>query len=261
VAGPGRAFIYKILVYPIKSLPPVELPEARVTRWGTLEWDRVYVIVDERGRVVNGKRERRLHLVRARYSLRERRVFLSACCGGEEELSLDEPEEVSRWLSRFLGYRVELRHVPEGAPDDSERNGPTLVSLGTLQALAEWFEPWGWDISQARLRLRSNLEVAGVPPFWEDTLYRGDGRGARVRIGGRVVLEVRGISRRCVVPMRDPYTAAPTPGFQRMVAEARREHLAGLYPEGDTYRLAANTVVVEGRGEAIRLLDPVEVEG
>ncbi len=254
-------FLYKILLYPIKSLPPVEVPKARITKSGGLEWDRVYVIRDEHGRIVNGKRERRVHLIRARYNLKERKIYVSACCGGEEEYRLDEPGDLERWLSGFLGYRVTLEYVEEGMPDDLKRRGPTIVSHATLVEVASWYEQHGWDIMQARLRFRANLEVAGTPAFWEDTLYYGQGKGARVHIG-EAVFEGRGISARCVVPSRDPFTAAVTPGFQRDFAARRRHMLQGKYPEGDAgYRLVLNTVTPkESIGRTIRIFDPVRVE-
>ncbi len=257
MAGP---FLYKILVYPIKSLPPVELTEARVTKYGTLEWDRLYAIIDEKGRIINGKRERRIHLVRARYDLRRKLVYLSACCGDEEAFSLDgEEDEISRWFSRFLGYTVKLVSRPEGFPDDERFRGPTVISTATLAEVGSWF---GWDLIQARLRFRANLEIAGVPPFWEDRLYAGPGKAVLFRVG-EVLLEGRNISRRCVVPSRDPFTGAPTRGFQKLFVERRRPTLLGRCPEGDHgYRLAINTVIRPGQEEKVlRLGDPVEVLG
>ena len=256
----SRPHLYKILVYPIKSLPPVELMEARVTRYGTLEWDRRYAIVDEKGRFVNGKRERRIHLIRARYDLSRGLVYLSACCSEEAEFSLErDREEISRWLSRFLGYRVELVGRPEGYPDDERLRGPTVISTATLAEVGSWF---GWDLIQARLRFRANLEIGGVEPFWEDNLYAGPGKAVLFRVG-EVLLEGRNISKRCVVPSRDPFTGAHTRGFQRLFVERRKPMLQGKYPEKDHgYRLAINTVIRPGQeGKVLRLGDHVEVLG
>ncbi len=254
------AYLYKIMVYPIKSLPPVELMEARLTEYGTLEWDRLYAIVDEKGRIVNGKRERRIHQVRARYDLNNGLVYLSACCGEEHEYRLpDEEEEISRWLTGFLGYRVELISRPDGFPDDEELRGPTVISTATLAEVGSWF---GLDLFQARLRFRANLEIGGVPAFWEDQLYPGPGKAMLFRVG-EVLLEGRNISKRCVVPSRDPFTGAYLKGFQRVFAERRKPMLRGKYPEWDhSYRLAINTVVPPGQaGVKIKIGDPVEVLG
>ncbi|MEB3862017.1 MAG: MOSC N-terminal beta barrel domain-containing protein [Desulfurococcales archaeon] len=255
------AFLYKILVYPVKSLPPVEVLEARVTRYGTLEWDRLYAIVDRNGVIVNGKRERRIHLVRARFDLREGLIILARPGDKKEEAYHldDERDKVGEWLTSFLGYEVKLVKDPKGLPDDTRNNGPTVVSTSTLAEVASWFK--GWDLMQARLRFRPNLEVMGVEAFWEDKLYHGNGRGARFRIGP-VTLEGRGISKRCVVPSRDPCTGVPTPGFQKELSRRRKPMLRGKYPESDHgYRLVLNTVVIDGHGSTLRVGDRVEAIG
>ncbi len=251
-------FLYKILVYPIKSLPPVELLEATITRRGTLLHDRVYAIVDGRGRFVNGKRERRIHLVRARYELlgAERIVvYASICCGREEVFELpNDKGRMEEWLSKFLGYDVRLVSDPEGGfPDDERYNGPTVVSTSTLAEVASWYP--GWDISQARLRFRANLEIGGVEAFWEDNLYAGPGKKVVFRIGD-VVLEGRNISKRCVVPSRDPFTATATPWFQKTFV-AKRPPLRQL-PGDHNYRLAVNTTIPAGQeGKKLRVGDRV----
>jgi len=256
----GGPFLYKILIYPVKSLPPVEVLESRITEYGTLEYDRLYAIVDERGRFVNGKREWRVHLIRARYDLRDGRIYLSKCGDrGEEVYRLgDEDEDISRWLSNLFGYRVRLVRSDEGYPDDTRFNGPTVISTGTLAEIASWFP--GWDVLQARLRFRANLEIGGVEPFWEDNLYAGPGRPVEFRIGD-VVFEGWNISKRCVVPSRDPCTGVPTIGFQKVFIKRRKPMLRGKYPDTDHgYRLAINTRIKGGQaGKVLRIGDPVAI--
>ena len=252
-------FVVSIRVYPIKSLDPVELASVRVTRWGTLEYDRVYAIFDEKNRFVNGKREPRIQLIRTRYELGSRRltVYASWCCSNEEVFELDsEIDRFSKWLSSVLGYQVSVKPRWEGGfPDDQRYNGPTIVSTSTLSVLASWFP--GWDLRQARLRVRANIEIAGVQPFWEDKLNAYSGRPVRVRIGG-VLLECWNISRRCVVPSRDPFTGAATQGFVERFME-KRPPVPGL-SQRDKFRLAVNTRIDGAEeGKAIKLLDTVEV--
>ena len=252
-------FVASLRVYPVKSLDPVELAEVRVNEWGSLEYDRVYAIFDSKGRVVNGKRESRLHLIRTRYHLRPGRVvvYASYCCSPEEAFELDdETGRFSRWLSRVLGYDVEVRANWEGGfPDDTEYNGPTIVSTATLVALASWLP--GWDLRQARHRIRANIEVGGVPAFWEDQLNAYSGDPVRVRVGD-VILEGWNISRRCVVPSRDPFTGAIDKRFAKVLRE-RRPPIPGLKTE-DKFRLAANTrIPAEWRGRTIRLYDSVKL--
>jgi len=245
--------LYRIQIFPIKALPPIEVLEAEVTECGTLRGDREFAIVDLEGRFVNGKREPRIYLVRARYNLRDRSVALSAPGMDEAVFGLDdEAEGIARWLSRFLGYEVKLVKDPNcGFPDDTKFNGPTLISTETIAEVGSWF---GLDMLQMRLRLRMNLEVIGAGAFWEDAVY-----GKRVRIGP-VVLRAANICSRCVVPTRDPFTGVPIPNFQLEVIRRRKPSVAKLYGESDHgYRIGLNTVVEEGRGARIRVMDPVDV--
>ncbi|MEB3779024.1 MAG: MOSC N-terminal beta barrel domain-containing protein [Desulfurococcales archaeon] len=257
-----KPFVYKIMIYPIKSLPPVEVSSVEVNAGGALLYDRMYAIVDSKGRFVNGKRERKIHLVRARYDIKGRDrlvVYVSACCSEEKVFELDDDREsMEKWLSEFLGYSVRLvKNVDEGYPDDTRYNGPTVISTATLEEIASWYP--GWDISQARLRFRANIEIGGVKPFWEDNLYAGPGRAVEFRIGD-VILEGRNISKRCVVPSRDPYTGSHTPLFQKIFVE-RRPRLKVLEKDHN-YRLAVNTIIKPGQqGKKINIYDEVEILG
>lgn len=247
--------LVRIAIHPIKSLDPVEVHEARVLPSGALENDRRFAIFDEKGRVVNGKREPRIHRIRARYNLSRMTVVLSACGMEEQEFSLvRERDEIGRWLTRFLGYTVALREdATRGFPDDLEATGPTIISTGTLLEVAGWFP--GMSLGDARLRFRANLEVGAWEAFWEERVFTGGPRCIRV---GEVVFRPTGISRRCVVPSRDPFTGSVLRGFQKTFAERR----IGSLPEGfrdNPYRLALNTVVVRGAGSVLRLFDEVEL--
>jgi len=249
--------IVRIAIFPIKSLDPLEVHEARFTPWGRLEWDREYALFDQKGRFVNGKREPRLHRIRASYNLDKREVRLSACGMEETVFNLDkEGEEVARWISRFLGYPVELKRDSEkGFPDDMDASGPTVVSTGTLVEVSSWYP--GMTLGEAPLRFRTNLEIGVLEPFWEEKLLSQD-RPLRIRIGEGAVLEPRGVSRRCAVPSRDPYTGAVTKGFQKTFVEKRRTRPPPKHG-GNLYRMVLNTVLVKGGGLRVRIFDPVEI--
>ncbi len=49
------------------------------------------------------------------------------------------------------------------------RPEPTVISTATLEAITTWFP--GLNLDQIRIRLRTNLEIGGVPAFWEDQLF------------------------------------------------------------------------------------------
>ncbi len=254
----AQPVIVRIAIYPIKSLDPVELHEVSILESGRLWMDREFALFDEKSRVVNGKRESRIHKARAYYNLDRMEVTLSACGLEEETYSLEkETGEIARWFTRFLGYPVELRrNSEEGFPDDLEANGPTVISTGTLVEVTRWFP--GLSLGEARLRFRANLEVGALEPFWEERLLGEEGPQGLLRIGEGVYLEPRGVSRRCVVPSRHPCTGRVMIGFQKRFVEMRSRNpppRAG----GNLYRLALNTVVARGAGRVIKLMDPVEV--
>src|SRR5262249_25513767 len=130
-----------------------------------------------------------------------------------------------------------------GFPDDTEAPGPTVISTATLQAVASWFP--GLDEQVMRLRFRANLEIGGVPAFWEDRLFAEVGSVVPFRVGD-VLFEGINPCQRCVVPSRDPYTGGIFPHFQEIFARKRREFL----PSWSTpsrfnhfYRLSCNTRV------------------
>jgi len=234
----------RILLYPIKGLDAVEVEEAQTTPKGSLLYDRFIALFDEEGKVVSCKREKRLHLIRASYDLNDMRVTLSYN-GMRETLSLDDEDSLSLWFSEVLGYKVSARKNENGFPDDRKAHGPTLVSVATLREVALWF---GLSEENIRRRFRSNLEIDGVPPFWEDSLV-GEDSPVRFRIGG-VIFEGEGISKRCPVPTRDPDTGEAIKDFVKTFTARRRENLPSWSPRGrfkDTfYRLCVNTSVLKG---------------
>src|SRR5208282_2593793 len=75
----------------------------------------------------------------------------------------------SEWFSNYFEQPVTVRHSPEGFPDDTIANGPTIISTASLQSVCDLFP--GIDLDGARQRFRATLEVDGVPAFWEDQLF------------------------------------------------------------------------------------------
>ena len=253
----------RITVYPIKSLDPGDVERVRVIENGALAGDREYAIRDSEGEYVNGKRERRTHRLRTSFDgnaveLREH--------GTDESARFDpetDHEALSTWLSEFFGYPVNLDREPEGGfPDDTVLSGPTVVSTATLETVAGWFD--GISTSGMRRRLRANLEVGGVPAFWEDRLYGDPGSVVAFAVGET---EFEGVNpcQRCVVPSRDPDTGEEYDGFRQTFVENRRETLPAWAATGrfDHYfRLMVNTrVPEESWGGELAVGDEVRVIG
>ena len=246
--------VSKILLYPFKGLDPVEVRETQILKSGSLRHDREFFLVDGEGRIVSGKREKRIHNIRSRVDI-EGETFTFVWNGKEETFSFEDLRGMGDFFSEILGYRVHVKRDPSGMPDDRKAKGPTLVSRSTLLEVGRWF---GLTEEEARLRFRTNIEVDGVPPFWEDSLV---GRVFKV---GEVKMEGSGISRRCPVPTRNPFTGEELKGFVRTFIEKRRETLPPWSPEEvfrDTfYRLCLNTRVPEEEaGKVLKVGDEVSV--
>ncbi|RDZ63147.1 MOSC domain-containing protein [Haloferax sp. Atlit-12N] len=257
-AGAAAVTLDRIAVYPVKSLDAEFVDAADIVENGGLRGDREYAIFDEDGEYVNGKRERAVHRIRSSVSLADGTVELSA----PEMDDYDGPiAEADDWLSAYFGYPVELRRDPAGGfPDDTEASGPTVISTGTLDAVASWFD--GIDADEMRRRLRPNLVLDATEPFWEDHLF--DRRGTVVEFAiGAAAFEGVNPCQRCVVPSRDPDTGEETPDFRPTLVRKRRETLpewsGGDWFDHD-FRLMVNTGVPESSwGETLSVGDAVTV--
>lgn len=255
----------RIRIYPIKSLDPVEVDSIGIYPHGKLEHDRSFALFEGGGDIIKAKKFSEVHRLHARVDLETlRAAFRIHGQRGDHYFHLEyERPLIGEWLSRHFERPVKLqRDEFLGFADDWTATGPTLISTATIETVASWFD----DLSpeEVRGRLRTNLEIDGVPPFWEDRLY-GPVEGGLVpfRIG-EVELEGKNACQRCPVPARDVETGETTPKFAGIFASKRKESL----PEwahrdrfDHFYRVAINTVAGKiGRGARLRVGDKVEVE-
>jgi uncharacterized protein YcbX len=257
------ARLARILIYPIKSLDPVEVQEAEVLPSGALRHDRSYALVDAEGNSINGKRAPLVHRVRATFDLHGGRAELRRGNDAHSFRLREGREHLEACLSGWLDQPVRLvENLDNGFPDDLESPGPTVVSTPTLKAVSQWFD--GLTDDEVRRRFRANLEIDGgpelLPPFWEDRLVAPAGSLVRFRVGD-LTLAGTNPCQRCVVPTRDTATGDPWPQFARTFAQYRE---ASLPPWAQRsrfdhfYRLSVNTRLV-GSGGTVRLGDVVEI--
>jgi uncharacterized protein YcbX len=258
-------FLAHISIFPIKSLDGISLTQSRVLKSGALEYDRTYALTDKQGKFVNGKRYQKIHLIRSRFHPLTRQLTLSIQGTSQEQTFHIEHdhEALNCWLSDFFGFPVNLvQNSITGFPDDTKNYGPTVISTATLTEVASWFP--AFDTCSMRLRLRTNLEIGGVPPFWEDRLFTHARAVICFQIGD-VLIEGTNPCQRCIVPTRDPYTGEAYPLFQKTVALERKE----LLPSWSTtsrfnhfYRLAVNTrIPASEAGKVLRVGDEVKILG
>jgi uncharacterized protein YcbX len=268
-----------IRLHPIKSLDPVSVTEARIGPGGGLEHDRAWALFSVDGRWVNGKRTAAMHLIRATYAPDISSVTLAVPGDRGDIPARTFPfpagaEDAAEWFSVYFEQQILVRHAPEGFPDDTIANGPTIISTASLQTVSDWFP--GMTLDSARQRFRTTLEIDSadvaanaasanghLPAFWEDQLYGEDERSVvRFRIG-EVNFEGSNPCARCPVPARDPQTGADLTGFQKRFSDLRRETLPPWAPVArfdHFYRLATNTRVAPTEtGKPLRVGDPLQL--
>ena len=243
----------RIQIHPIKTLDPVEVQSATIGPAGSLQFDRAWAVHSLDGRIVSATRVSAMHLIRATYSPDFSQVTLAV----PNDPARIEPgtfafpadtERAAAWFTEFLKQPVMLRHDPSGIPDDRIASGPTVISTASLDTVCEWFPEL--TIAEARLRFRANLEIDGVPAFWEDQLFGAELRSVvRFRLG-EVALEGSYPCIRCPIPARDPLTGAETIGFQKRFTQLRQARLPP-WSHADRfehfYCLATNTRVPSGK--------------
>jgi uncharacterized protein len=254
--------VSKIRIYPIKSLNPVEVAEARIGPNGGLAHDRIWAIYGSDGRWLNAKRTPAVHFLAARFMPDLSFVELSPSKrrNGPAPATFAFPADTAgaaNWFSSYFGEAVTVRHVEEGFPDDDLAPGPTLVSTPSLEAVRSWFPEL--SLESARLRFRANLEITGTLAFEEDRLFAAE-KSDTLRFGiGEVEFEGSNPCARCAVPPRDPETAETIPDFQKRFAELRRSHLPAWSPASrfdHFYRFAVNTRVPPSEvGKTLRVGD------
>lgn len=254
-------YLARITLYPFKSLDGQDVEEAVVLRNAGLRHDREYCLLDESGVTLNGKR-----LGAALIGIRSEVHFgfgeITLCDGrGAHTFRLErDAEKLTGWFSERLGQSVRLARNSEcGFPDDTDASGPTLISTATLEEVGSWF---GLDLGEARRRFRANLEIDGVPAFWEDRLYGPPGETVRFGIG-EVAIDGVNPCARCTVPSRDSHNGEiRDPQFAKIFAERR----AGALPAwadpsrfDHFYRLSVNTRIPAGEaGKELHVSDELE---
>jgi len=258
-------FLARITIYPMKSLDGTTVTQARILSSGALEHDREFALFDERGDFVNGKRNPRVHLLRSVFEVEAGKVTLQVQ-GTELRQSFQiqgDRQELEAWLSGFFGFPVKVLRNPEGGfPDDTNASGPTVIGLGTLEEVSTWFP--GLCVEDLRVRFRANLEIGGVPAFWEDRLFGEPGTVVEFKVGS-VRLEGVNPCQRCAVPTRDPRTGEAYPKFQKVFATRREATLppwATPSRFNHFYRVSVNTRIPPSEaGKVLKVGDEVRLLG
>lgn len=246
------SYLARILVYPIKSLDGVEVERSHYLKGGALAHDREFALIDQAGQFLNGKRSPALHQIRSAFDLDARLITLWLEGSATQSFHLDgDRSALETWFSDYLGEPVRLQQDTHlGFPDDTESSGPTVISVASLQTVGDWF---GMSLEETRRRFRTNLEIEGVPAFWEDQLYDASGAGQPFWIG-EVTLNSDHCCQRCIVPTRNPWTGDRQTNFQQQFSAYRADTLPDGAPRSQFnhfYRLALNTKVAASEADKV----------
>jgi uncharacterized protein len=236
----------QITIFPVKSLDGVNVERMQISSGGALAFDRRWAIVDERGKIVNAKRTAKIQTLRSQFDLEQGLITLRINTDlPEHTFSLVEDSiDLTSWLSQFFEFPVSIiENAVNGFPDDLDAYGPTIISTATLAAICDWFPDL--DLTEVRRRFRTNLELSGVPAFWEDRLFSAPYTTVDFQIGA---VRFRGINpcQRCPVPTRDSRSGIATPNFQKILTQQRQQDLPDWVNTArfnHFYRLAVNTQI------------------
>ncbi|PCH86033.1 MAG: MOSC domain-containing protein [Piscirickettsiaceae bacterium] len=248
----------KIIVYPIKALAGVELTSVVISKGGTLTNDRRWAMVDRKGRMQNGKNNKKVFTMRPTFNLEEGSVTFA---GESTAFELSCNGLLQAYLSEQLGKPVFLKeNAIEGFPDDPKAYGPTVVSVASLDAVASWYPNLTLDDMRARFRV--NLEIDGVPAFWEDQVFRKDKPNRAINIG-EVRIQPTNPCARCSVPIKSPTSGEPYVSFYETFIKCR-EDSKPTWLDAECfdhwYRLSLNTrIELSEHGGALQLGDEVNI--
>jgi uncharacterized protein YcbX len=205
-----EASVTKLAVAAIKGTRLREVDAIDLVSYGAVG-DRQFFVIDERGRMLNGKQLGLLQRVVAAFDPGTRVLAVEFPDGSSVSGIVDGGEPVlARFYSRELGGTLvegawsaalsahagqPLRLVEtESAVDRGEKGAASLISRASLERLAG---EAAIDEVDAR-RFRMLIEVDGLAPHAEDGWI-----GSRFRIGHSVI-QFEGNIGRCLVTSRDP---------------------------------------------------------
>ena len=252
----------KIFVYPRKALPGVQLNNVKITNGGTLHNDRRWAIADRKGRLINGKNNKRVFLLKPIFDMALGEVSFFDNQELSQAYQLEDVDGLSNYFTGKLGQPVFLKEdKQQGFPDDINASGPTIVSTASLKAVASWYS--GFSLNDVRARFRMNLEVSPAPAFWEDQLFHSEQAPKEVRIG-RVKIQASNPCARCSVPMKNPESGEPYSEFYETFL-SMREHTRPGWTDAACfdhwYRLGVNTRIARSEtGLNMTVGDAVSIE-
>lgn len=256
--------ISNIRIYPVKSLDPVEVKEAVISKCSLLH-DREFAVINNERKFVSGKFTPRVNQLRSVYDLDNFKVtFNEEGKNVYETFSLiEDKESLEEYLTEFFRYPVLLIQNKEGKFQDVPIiGGITILSESSLKSLTEHFS--GISLDLMRNRFRANIEISGVEAFWEDNLFGEPGTVIEFKINDVTLFGINP-RERCIVPTRDPCNGETYTRFTKEFVRVREQTLPGwskLQDYGHYYYLTVDTFIPDSEeGKVIRSGDELKIIG
>jgi uncharacterized protein YcbX len=251
--------VTSLAVTPVKGMRVRQVDAIELGERGAAG-NRVFYVIDDRGRMVNGKNFKHLQTVTADYDAAAHALTLAFPNGAEASGELHNGDEITTsffnhpkqahevrgpWneaLSAFFGQP--LRLVSTASAVDRGRHGAiSVMSQASLRHLAALAECDGVD----GRRFRMLIEVDGIEAHEEDGWL-----GRRVRVGSALIRPCGHVGR-CVITTRDPDTGEGDLDTLKLLATYRHKI-------GTTEPLAFGIYGEVLEGGPVRVGDPVTVE-
>ncbi len=239
-----KPYVARLFIYPFKSLDKQERDRVTILKSGAIKGDRTWSLLDKNNKFVNGKRNSKVHLLRSQFDWQTNTLTLQIQ-GTDENRTFNlirQRMQLCNWLSDYFGFEVKIKqNMQMGFPDDTVSPGATIISTGTLAAVSSWYPEL--SLENIRDRFRANIEIDGVPAFWEDKLFSDTNSTVKFQIGE---VEFMGVNpcQRCIVTTRHPQTGETYPQFQKTFTNKRKELLPSWADKtrfNHFFRLAVNT--------------------
>lgn len=258
----SKAIVSKIFIYPVKSLDPVELTHAEIGIH-SLKNDRIFAMMGEDGRYINGKRTGRVNQLKAEYDLENKLIHLSPRNKNQEEtfdLRTDN-NDLNNYLQDFFELKLHLVESHKGELlDVPYSSSATIISTATYQSLLQDFP--NHSLEDFRLRFRANIELECVDAYWEEQLIHSPSKAVRYTIGDVNMIGMTPRDR-CNVPPRHPLTGKTDKTFIKKMMASREKNLPENSPLplfGNTYHLSVDTYLPPTEaGKFIKVGDEVHI--
>jgi len=219
-----------ISLTPVKATALQHVDEVELLESGP-RGDRHFYFVSETGRLISDKDWGPLQLVRSEYDESADTLTFRFTDGDVVSARVERGDTVvttfhkrprearlvvgpwSEAVSSRMGENVRLVEPELTAPDRGRGGAATLLSTGSLAALAE-----ALDVDEVdQRRFRMNFGIDGLDPHGEDAW-----RGRRVRIGEAVVIPQGNVGR-CAITTQNPDSGVVDLDTLKALAVYRRE--------------------------------------